>query len=189
VASCSQPPPDNSPDPCAVLSTECPYCSQPGPKETCTNAAVTGDDVQCTVALDDPGVVADCVVPDGGGDATLEGGAEASMLPMCNTTQALPEAGCSCAPPCATTCPTGGCDITCPAGGICAPSCDGGHCTIHCESGATCDATCNGGDCIFTCAAGSTCNNTCAAGGCAFQCADDSVCNDMCPPAPRCTGP
>ena len=161
MAACAEPPPDNTPDPCAVLGTECPYCTQPGPKGTCENALATSDDVQCTVALDDPDVIADCVVPDGGTDASLGGSTDASALPACDAAEVAPDAGCACVPPCETTCPGGGCTIGCP----------GGH---------TCEGSCSGGNCVFQCGAGATCTDSCDGGGCTFQCADNAVCNDTC---------
>jgi hypothetical protein len=182
----SEPPPDNSPDPCAVLATECPYCTQPGPKETCENAVALSDDIQCTVALDDSQVIADCVVTDGGGDAEPDG--EGGALPACDPSVASPDAGCSCAEPCATTCPAGGCDITCapgPSGAPCSPTCEGGHCTIRCLAGATCEASCAGGYCVWLCEGNSTCSSSCAGGGCTSQCEDNAVCSDTpCPPSP-----
>jgi hypothetical protein len=182
----SEPPPDNSPDPCAVLGTECHYCTDPVAKEACENALATSDDIQCTVALSDSNVAADCVVPDGGGDAEIDGAGGALLA--CDPTVAQPDAGCSCEEPCATSCPAGGCDITCPAGdagAVCTPSCDGGRCEIHCLPGATCEASCAGGFCVWDCQAGSTCASSCAGGGCVQQCADDSVCNNTpCPPSP-----
>ena len=42
--------------PCAALEPECGRCDAPGPKETCNTAVASNDDVQCTVALEDPGV-------------------------------------------------------------------------------------------------------------------------------------
>lgn len=170
VWACASPPPDNTPDPCAVLSTECPYCTQPGPKGTCENALATSDDIQCTVALDDSEVIADCVVPDGGGDGAPEATTDAPPLPVCDAAQAAPDAGCSCVPPCVTTCPVGGCQIVCPGG-------------------ATCQASCSGGACVFQCAAGSTCTDSCEGGGCSFECATNSVCNDTCASTPPCVGP
>jgi hypothetical protein len=165
------PPPDNSPDPCAVLSTECPYCTQPGPQETCQNAVATSDDVQCTIALDDSDVIADCVVPDGGGEASSpEAAVDAPPLPVCDAAVVEPDAGCSCVPPCVTECPAGGCTISCPAK-------------------ATCEGSCSGGNCIFKCAAGATCTDSCSGGGCTFQCEDQSVCNDTCATTPACVGP
>jgi len=166
---CASPPPDNSPDPCSILQTECPYCTEAGPKGTCENALGTSDDVQCTVALDDPGVIADCVVPDGG-DASLVTTTDAPVLPACDAAQASPDAGCSCVAPCETACPGGGCAIDCPAG-------------------ATCLASCSGGGCVFKCAAGATCTDSCDGGGCTFQCANDAVCNDTCATTPACIGP
>jgi hypothetical protein len=183
---CSEPPPVNSPDPCAVLGTECPYCTQPAAVQTCQNAVATGDDVQCTVALDDSQVIADCVVPDGGGDATLDGDAS---LPACDPTVTSDDAGCACAEPCATTCPGGHCQITCPAGATCAPTCDGGYCDIVCLDGATCEASCAGGNCVLDCKAGSTCASSCSGGYCSFQCEDGAVCNDTCATNQTCTGP
>ncbi len=169
ASACPAPAPVNSPDPCAVLSTECQYCTQPGPKETCQNAVSMSDDVQCTVALDDQDVVADCVVPDGGSDASVEAPADAPPLPVCDAAQVLPDAGCECVPPCVTTCPAGGCEIDCPGG-------------------ATCQATCSGGGCVFKCAAGATCTDSCDGGGCSFQCENDAVCHDTCATMPLCAG-
>jgi hypothetical protein len=188
IVACSQPPPDNSPDPCALLTAECPYCTQSAAQETCQTASATGDDVQCTVALDDQNVQTYCVVPDGGGDASLDGAADAT-LPVCNASVISPDGGCACASPCVSACPTGGCTITCPSGGTCSPSCEGGGCTIDCKANATCEASCAGGGCVFVCEAGSNCANSCTGGQCAFQCADGSVCNDTCATTPPCTGP
>jgi hypothetical protein len=170
MGACASPPPDNTPDPCAILSTECPHCTQPGPKGTCENALATSDDVQCTVALDDTSVIADCVVPDGGGDAAPEASTDAPALPICDAAQVSADAGCSCVGLCLVTCPGGGCTIACPAA-------------------ATCQASCSGGGCIFQCAAGATCTDSCTGGGCSFQCANDSVCNDTCALTPPCAGP
>ncbi|HEY3819735.1 MAG TPA: hypothetical protein VGL81_21350 [Polyangiaceae bacterium] len=170
AGACASPPPDNSPDPCAILSTECPYCTLPGPKETCENAVATSDDVQCTVALDDQDVVANCVASDGGSDGGVDAPADAPPLPLCDAAQVLPDAACSCVAPCVVTCPAGGC-------------------TIDCPKGATCLGSCSGGSCVFGCPAGSTCTDSCEGGGCAFQCQNDSVCNDTCATTPPCTGP
>jgi len=171
VWACASPPPDNTPDPCAVLSTECPYCTEASAQETCQTAVATSDDVQCTVALDDTTVIADCVVPDGGGDASLVPTTDAPALPACDAAEVAPDAGCACVPPCVTTCPAGGCVIGCPGD-------------------AACQASCAGGDCVFKCASGATCTDSCEGGGCSFECATGSVCNDTyCPPTPACVGP
>ena len=124
---CASPPPDNTPDPCAVLTAECPYCTDPTAKETCENAIATADDVQCTVALDDTDVIATCVVPDGGSDAPFVSTTDAPPLPACDAAQVLPDAGCTCTPPCATTCPGGGCEIDCPPDAACLGSCNRGR--------------------------------------------------------------
>ena len=167
VWACASPPPVNTPDPCAVLSTECPYCTQPGPKGTCENALATSDDVQCTVALDDSQVIADCVVPDGGSN---EASTDAPVFPLCDAAQVSADAACTCVSPCVTTCPAGGCVIACPPD-------------------ASCQASCGGGTCVFQCAPGATCTDSCEAGGCTFQCATDSVCNNTyCPATPPCNG-
>jgi hypothetical protein len=167
AGACASPPPDNTPDPCALLTVECPYCTDPAAKETCQNALATSDDVQCTVALDDPGVMTYCVVPDGGLDASLVDATDAPPLPACDAAQVLPDAACSCVPPCVTTCPEGGCEI-------------------DCAGGQTCQASCSGGGCVFKCAAGATCTDSCTGGGCAFQCANDAVCSDTCATTPAC---
>ena len=162
--------PETAPDPCALLSTECSHCADPGPKQTCQTAVASGDPVQCTVALDDSNVMADCVVPDGGGDATLETSSDAPPLAACDAAQVSPDAGCACVPPCTTTCASGGCEIACPAG-------------------ATCKASCAGGNCVFQCATGATCTDSCEGGGCTFQCSTGAVCNDTCATTPPCVGP
>jgi hypothetical protein len=167
---CASPAPENTPDPCAVLTAECPYCTDPTAKETCDNAVATSDDVQCTVALDDTGVIATCVVPDGGSDAPFVSTTDAPPLPACDAAQVLPDAGCTCSPPCVTTCP-------------------GGGCTIDCPPDAACLGSCNGGGCIFKCAAGATCTDSCDGGDCSCQCENDSVCNDTCATTPACVGP
>jgi hypothetical protein len=159
-AACSTPlaTPEPTIGPCAQLQPECARCDAPGPKETCTTAVASGDDVQCTVALDDPGVVASCSAPDAG----AEGGEAAAPPPPCGA-QATADAGCSCAAP-----------------GPCSPSCEAGDCYVQCLSGATCQASCAGGGCTFDCKAGSTCANSCAGGECTFQCELDAVCSDTC---------
>jgi len=167
VWACASPPPVNTPDPCAVLSTECPYCTQPGPKGTCENALATSDDVQCTVALDDSQVIADCVVPDGGSN---EASTDAPVFPLCDAAQVSADAACTCVSPCVTTCPAGGCVIACPPD-------------------ASCQASCGGGTCVFQCAPGATCTDSCEGGGCSFECATNSVCNDTCAVTPPCVGP
>ncbi|HEY8039943.1 MAG TPA: hypothetical protein VIF15_09130 [Polyangiaceae bacterium] len=180
--------PDTSVNPCQQLSGECAYCTQAAPKQSCLTAVATNDDVQCTVALDDPGVQAACVPPDGGADASLDAG-DAAPLPACNDVPLSPDAGCACSVECTPSCPTGGCDVTCLGGTMCSPTCAGGGCTFHCQSGATCEASCAGGNCIFNCAAGSTCANSCTGGGCTFQCEDGAICNDTCGAATTCIGP
>jgi hypothetical protein len=168
AAACANPTPEDAPDPCGVLTAECPHCTQAATKETCENAVSTGDPVQCTIALDDEDVVADCVVPDGGGPP--EASFDAPVLPLCDAAEVSADAGCSCVPPCVTTCP-------------------GGGCTIDCPPGATCQASCGGGGCVFQCAPRATCTDSCDGGGCAFQCQNGSVCNDTCATTPPCEGP
>jgi hypothetical protein len=153
--------------PCAELAAECLHCTLPGPKEACSAAIASGSDVQCTVALGDSQVIADCTA-DGGPDA-----GDAAPLPAC-AAGATPDAGCSCAPP-----------------DPCAPTCDPGGCLIQCLPGATCQGSCSGGGCTFDCKGGSTCANACAGGGCTFQCEENAVCSDTCgaDPASACIGP
>jgi len=186
---CSTPPPDNSPDPCSLLSAECASCTQAGPKQECNNAVASGDAVQCTVALDNPSVQAACA-SDGGADAAADAATDAAPLPPCGETPATADAGCSCTGACTTSCPGGGCAFACePAGTPCSPTCAGGDCTFECAGGASCEASCAGGHCTFHCAAGSTCANACAGGHCTFQCDEGAVCSDTCGGASTCIGP
>lgn len=159
-AACSTPSatPEPAASACARLEPECGRCDAPGPKETCTSAVDSKDEVQCTVALDDPGVIASCA----GTDAGAEGGEAAAPPPACGA-QASADAGCSCAAP-----------------GPCSPSCEAGGCYVQCLLGATCQGSCAGGGCTFDCKAGSTCTNSCAGGGCTFQCEIGAVCSDTC---------
>jgi hypothetical protein len=177
---------DDETSPCTVLAAECPHCTQPAAKQECQTAVASADDVQCIAVLDDSAVVAACG-SDGGADA-----ADDTPMPACDAAQASPEAGCTCASPCAASCPEGQCDITCTPGGdagaTCSPSCEGGHCTVHCSAGTTCEGSCAGGGCLFVCTAGSTCENSCTGGGCTFQCLDNAVCNDSCAVDAGCSG-
>lgn len=173
-------PTDTGPDPCAQLASECDACTGTGPKETCQTAVASGDAVQCTVALDDPGVRADCAASDGGTDGSpSDGPADGASLPAC-ASQATAGVACSCTGDCAPSCQGGSCDETCLAGSTCSPTCAGGRCVVQCAAGATCEGSCAGGGCVFHCAGGSTCANSCTGGGCTFQCEVNAICNDTC---------
>jgi hypothetical protein len=157
--------PESETTPCAALHAECARCTLPGPQETCSTAAATGDDVQCTVALDDPQVVAACASE--AGAATSDAG----PLPACASPDASADAATNAAPDAGCTCSTSG---------TCSPACAAGGCLVVCPAGATCQASCAGGGCTFDCKAGSTCANSCAGGDCVFQCEPGAVCTDSC---------
>ena len=191
AAACTPAPaPEGGPDPCAVLSTECPFCAQPGPKQTCQTAVASSDDIQCTVALDDSQVIADCVVPDGGNDVRRSTGRTrrlADLAPV-RPVASLARRRMRVRRALRHHVRRGRMrDRLRPAGAVCSPTCDGGGCVVHCLAGATCEASCDGGRCVFDCQDGSSCASSCAGGGCAFQCADGSVCNNTCATTPPCT--
>jgi hypothetical protein len=163
---CSTPAPiaQAGPAPCAQLSAICTYCSQPGPKEQCSQAVAVGDDGQCAAVLDQ--IQATCEPPEAGAD----GAGDSAPLPACGPQ--LADGGvCEC--------------LT----GTCAPACPTGGCTVTCAWGATCQGSCAGGGCRFDCKAGSTCANSCSGGSCSFQCEDMAVCMDSCAIDAGCVGP
>jgi hypothetical protein len=138
--------PDNSPDPCAVLADPVPVLhaararSRPARTRWPPPATTSSAPSPSTT----PQVIADCVVPDGGGDGAPEATTDAPPLPVCDAAQAAPDAGCSCVPPCVTTCPVGGCQIVCPGGATCQASCSGGACVFQCAAGSTCTTPARG---------------------------------------------